>query len=49
VGDRASRQWYIRGLPTSYFIDRKGIIRDMVIGGPMSDEYLEEKIRTILE
>lgn len=49
VGERASRVWVIRGLPTSYFIDRKGIIRDMVIGGPMSDEYLEEKIRMILE
>ncbi len=49
VGDRAARAYNIRGIPTSIFIDRKGIIRDMVVGGPLSDAYLEEKIKALLE
>jgi thiol-disulfide isomerase/thioredoxin len=30
----------IRSLPTSYFIDKKGIIQDVVIGGPMAEALL---------
>ncbi len=48
VGDRAARTYNVRGLPTSIFVDRKGIIRDIVIGGPLSDAILEEKLKVIL-
>ncbi|MBI3914642.1 MAG: TlpA family protein disulfide reductase [Chloroflexi bacterium] len=49
IGDRATRAYNVRGLPTSIFIDRQGIIRDIVVGGPITDDYLEEKIKSILE
>ena len=31
----------IRSLPTSYFIDKNGIIQDVVIGGPMAEALLK--------
>lgn len=33
----------INGLPTSFFVDRKGIVRDIVVGGPMTDEFLDKQ------
>ncbi len=43
TGERVGRMYGIRGLPTSFFIDRKGIIRDIVVGGPMTDDYLDQE------
>lgn len=40
TGERVGRMYGIRGLPTSFFIDRKGIIRDIVVGGPLTDDYI---------
>ncbi len=43
IGDRVGGMYGIRGLPTSIFIDRKGVIRDIVIGGPMTDDFIDEE------
>ncbi len=43
TGERFGRMYNIRGLPTSFFIDKKGIIRDTVVGGPMTDEFIDEQ------
>lgn len=32
----AGRRYELQALPTTYFVDRKGVIRDLVLGGPMS-------------
>lgn len=40
-----SRTYLLRALPTTFFIDRGGVIREVVLGGPMS----ETKIRTAVE
>jgi len=45
--DRLSRVYNIRGLPTSFFIDRQGIIRDIVIGGPITDDFIDEQFALI--
>jgi len=42
--ERVTRAYNVRGLPTSVFIDRQGIIREIIIGGPLEDAYLDEKI-----
>ncbi len=42
------RAYRVRALPTTYFIDRHGVIRDMVIGGPMSEALLRSKIAALL-
>jgi len=36
-------------LPSSYFINRAGIIAEVVIGGPMSEALLRTRIEQILK
>ncbi len=45
----AARQYELRSLPSSFFIDRQGIIREIVIGGPMSEALLRTRIETLLQ
>ena len=35
-----SKLYQVRALPTSFFIDRQGIIQEVVVGGPMSEALL---------
>lgn len=44
-----SRLYQLRSLPTSFFIDRQGVIREVVIGGPMSEALLRIRIQELLE
>lgn len=44
-----NRQYLVSALPTSFFVDRKGDIREMMIGGSMSREFIEGKIKSLLE
>lgn len=44
-----SRKYQVRSMPTSFFIDRKGMVRRMVIGGPMSEALLRAEIERLLE
>ncbi len=48
TGDVASA-YQLRSLPSSYFINRAGIIQDVVIGGPMSEALLRTRIERILQ
>jgi peroxiredoxin len=41
--------YQLRSLPSSYFINRAGIIQEVVIGGPMSEALLRTRIEQILE
>ena len=41
--------YQLRGLPTSFFIDRDGIIQSVVIGGPMSEEVVREHTEQIMK
>jgi thiol-disulfide isomerase/thioredoxin len=43
----ASRAWRAVGLPTSFLIDRQGIVRDVRVG-PFTDEMLEEQLNRLL-
>ncbi|MBI4786996.1 MAG: TlpA family protein disulfide reductase [Chloroflexi bacterium] len=48
--DTAVGQRYrVQGLPTTVFVDRQGIIRDVVVGGPMNILYIEAKILPLLD
>lgn len=47
--DNATGNLYrITALPTSYFIDRKGVIRSVVVGGPMSEALIQSKVEELL-
>jgi peroxiredoxin len=43
-----SNRYQLRALPTTYFIDRQGIIRSVVPGGPMSELLIQSKIADLL-
>jgi cytochrome c biogenesis protein CcmG/thiol:disulfide interchange protein DsbE len=47
VDERYGRAYRVNGLPTSIFIDRQGIVRDIVVGGPMTDEFLDKQFALI--
>jgi peroxiredoxin len=44
-----SNAYQLRSLPSSYFIGRNGIIKQVVIGGPMSEALLHTRIEEILK
>lgn len=33
----------VNALPTSFFVDKSGILRDVVVGGPMTDDFLDQQ------
>jgi cytochrome c biogenesis protein CcmG/thiol:disulfide interchange protein DsbE len=41
--------YQLRSLPTSFFIDRNGVIQDVVIGGPMSEALLRSRVQQLIE
>ncbi len=49
VSGDASAKYQLRSLPSSYFIDRQGIIREVIIGGPMSETLLRTRVEQILK
>jgi peroxiredoxin len=46
---QVSSLYQISSLPTSFFIDAQGVIREVVIGGPMSEALLRIRIQQLLE
>jgi cytochrome c biogenesis protein CcmG/thiol:disulfide interchange protein DsbE len=44
-----SRAYQVRSLPSSYFINRYGVITQVVIGGPMSETLLRTRIEEALK
>jgi peroxiredoxin len=44
-----SNRYQLRGLPSTYFVDRKGIIRSVVVGGPMNEALIRSKVQELLE
>jgi cytochrome c biogenesis protein CcmG, thiol:disulfide interchange protein DsbE len=44
----ASRAYQLRALPTTFFIDRNGVIRGLVIGGPMSETTVQTTVEELL-
>lgn len=44
-----AEKYELRSLPSSFFIDRNGIIQEVVIGGPMSEALLRTRIESLLK
>lgn len=44
VAGEVSRIYRVRALPTTYFIDGSGVIRDIVYGGPLTRALIESKV-----
>lgn len=41
--------YQLKSLPSSYFIDREGVIREVVIGGPMAEALLRTRVQELLK
>jgi peroxiredoxin len=44
-----SKIYLITGLPTTFFIDSQGIIRTVIVGGPMSEAVIQTNIEALLK
>lgn len=44
-----ARLYLMRALPSTFFIDHEGIIRKVVVGGPMSEITLQTAVEELLE
>ncbi len=44
-----ARQYQLRALPSTFFVDREGVIRKVIIGGPMSEATIQTAVEEILE
>jgi cytochrome c biogenesis protein CcmG/thiol:disulfide interchange protein DsbE len=41
--------YQLKSLPSSFFIDRAGFIKEVVIGGPMSEALLRSRVEQVLK
>ncbi|MBL8057677.1 MAG: TlpA family protein disulfide reductase, partial [Anaerolineales bacterium] len=47
TGD-VSRRYELRAMPTTFFVDRRGVIRSVVVGGPMSEALIRSRVEELL-
>ena len=48
VNNAVGNSYRVTALPTSFFIDRKGVIRSIIVGGPMSEAVIQSKVEELL-
>lgn len=46
---RVSEEYQVNSLPTSFFIDKQGIVQHVVIGGPMREALILSYLQELLE
>ena len=44
-----ARQYQLRAMPSTFFVDREGVIRKVIIGGPMSEVTLQTVVEELLQ
>jgi hypothetical protein len=43
-----SRRYRLRALPSTFIVDRQGIICEVIFGGPLSEATLHSKVNALL-
>jgi peroxiredoxin len=43
-----SRSYELRAMPTTLFIDRQGIVQEVILGGPMSEQTIDQNLDQLL-
>jgi peroxiredoxin len=43
-----SKKYQLQALPSSFFIDKHGVIQEVVLGGPMSEVLLRSQVERLL-
>ncbi len=46
---QVSQQYLLSALPTTFFIDGKGIIQEVIVGGPMAEALLAIRVEQLIE
>lgn len=46
---RVNRNYQVRSLPTSFFVDPQGVIREVVVGGPIAEALLHVRVEQLLK
>jgi peroxiredoxin len=49
LSGEVSRQYALRALPSTFFVDQDGIIQEVVIGGPMAEALLLSRVQELIE
>jgi peroxiredoxin len=49
TGGEVTRLYRVSSLPTSFFIGADGVIREVVIGGPMAEALLRSRVEQLLK
>lgn len=44
-----TKNYLITGLPTTFFVDSQGIVRSVIVGGPMSEAVIQTNIEALLK
>lgn len=44
-----AQRYQIRAMPTTFFVDREGVIREVIIGGPMAETTLRSTVDQLLK
>ena len=47
--DRVASLYRIRSIPTTFFVDRSGVIREIIVGGPIPSAVIESNLDALLE
>ncbi len=48
IEGKANRLYKVQSLPTSFFIDKEGIISEVVIGGPIAEALIRSRIEELI-
>ena len=43
-----SNRYQVRAMPSTFFIDRSGTIREVTLGGPMTEAFIESQVTDLL-
>jgi len=46
---KVTNRYQVLAMPSSFFIDRKGVIRQVIIGGPISEALLQTQVRRLFQ
>lgn len=44
-----SQKYQLRGLPSTYFVDKKGVIQTVIVGGPMNETMIRSRVDAMLK
>jgi cytochrome c biogenesis protein CcmG/thiol:disulfide interchange protein DsbE len=43
-----SARYRVNGLPSTFFVDRAGVVRNVTLGGPMTAAFIESQVTSLL-